>query len=89
MNATFNIKVTVDSNHVVTSFGSDRIENMETTLLAGILKIFGDVENKVKAQVAKYYGTDSKEPETEKPETAEQPQTPAQPESNENPTNEQ
>ena len=57
MNATFNIKVSIDSNRVTTSFGSEKIEDMNTTLLTSVLKVFGDVQNKVKAQVAKYYGT--------------------------------
>lgn len=56
MNATFNIKVTIDTNFVSTSFGSEKIEDMDTSLLASVLKVFGDVENKVKAQVSKFYG---------------------------------
>lgn len=56
MNATFNIKVEIDANNVSTSFGSDKIEDMDTTLLASVLKVFGDVNNRVKAQVAKFYG---------------------------------
>ena len=30
MNATFNIKVSIDSNNVTTSFGSEKIEDMDT-----------------------------------------------------------
>ena len=33
MNATFNIKVSIDTNNVTTSFGSEKIEDMDTTLL--------------------------------------------------------
>lgn len=61
MNATFNIKVSIDSNHVTTSFGSEKIEDMDTTLLASVLKVFGDVQNKVKSQVAKFYGVPAPE----------------------------
>lgn len=56
MNATFNIKVSIDSNNVTTSFGSEKIEDMDTTLLASVLKVFGDVQNRVKKQVAQFYG---------------------------------
>lgn len=61
MNATFNIKVSIDTNNVTTSFGSEKIEDMDTTLLASVLKVFGDVQNRVKKQVAQFYG--AKEPE--------------------------
>ncbi len=61
MNATFNIKVSIDSNHVTTSFGSEKIEDMDTTLLTSVLKAFGDVQNKVKSQVAKFYGVPAQE----------------------------
>ena len=56
MNATFNIKVSIDSNNVTTSFVSEKIEDMDTTLLASVLKVFGDVQNRVKQQVAQFYG---------------------------------
>ena len=56
MNATFKITVSIDSDIVSTSFGSEKIENMDTSLLASVLKVFGDVDNRVKAQVAKFYG---------------------------------
>ena len=56
MNATFNIKVEIDSCNVTTTFGSDKIEDMDTTLLAAVLKVFGDVSNRVKKQVAQFYG---------------------------------
>ena len=54
MKATFNFTVTIDSNNVTTHFGSDKIEDMDTTLLASLLKVFGDVQNKVKKQVAQF-----------------------------------
>lgn len=56
MIATFNIKVSIDTNNVTTSFGSEKIEDMDTTLLASVLKVFGDVQNRVKKQVAQFYG---------------------------------
>ena len=56
MKATFNIKVDIDSCNVTTSFGSEKIEDMDTTLLASVLKVFGDVSNRVKKQVAQFYG---------------------------------
>ena len=56
MNATFNIKVNIDSNNVSTSFSSEKNEDMDITLLTSVLKVFSDVQNRVKAQVAKYYG---------------------------------
>jgi len=56
MKATFNIKVEIDSTAVSTSFGSEKIEDMDTTLLASVLKVFGDVSNRVKKQVAQFYG---------------------------------
>ena len=55
MHATFNIKVNIDTDNVSTVFGSERIEDMDTTLLASVLKVFGDVQNKVRTQVAKFY----------------------------------
>ena len=64
MNATFNIKVSIDTNNVTTSFGSEKIEDMDTTLLASVLKVFGDVQNRVKKQVAQFYGA------KEQPESA-------------------
>lgn len=64
MNATFNIKVSIDSNNVSTSFGSEKIEDMDTTLLASVLKVFGDVNNRVKAQVAKFYGIQKEQENT-------------------------
>ncbi len=64
MNATFNIKVTIDNNNVTTGFGSEKIEDMDTTLLASVLKIFGDVQNRVKKQVVQFYGA------KEQPESA-------------------
>ena len=70
MNATFNIKVSIDSNHVTTSFGSEKIEDMDTTLLTSVLKVFGDVQNKVKSQVAKFYGVPAQErANTEEPDS--------------------
>ena len=56
MKAVFNIKVEIDSSNVTTSFGSDKIEDMDTTLLASVLKVFGDVSNRVKKNVAQFYG---------------------------------
>ena len=56
MKATFNIKVEIDSCNVMTSFGSEKTEDMDTTLLASVLKVFGDVSNRVKKQVAQFYG---------------------------------
>lgn len=56
MKATFNIKVQIDSNNTSTSFGAEKIEDMDTALLASVLKVFGDVSNRVKKQVAQYYG---------------------------------
>lgn len=56
MIATFNIKVQIDSNNASTSFGAEKIEDMDTALLASVLKVFGDVSNRVKKQVAQYYG---------------------------------
>lgn len=55
MKATFNFTVKIDTNNVTTLFGSDKIEDMDTSLLASLLKIFSDVQNKVKKQVAQYY----------------------------------
>ncbi len=63
MKATFNIKVEIDDNNVSTGFGSDKIENMDTTLLASVLKVFGDVQNRVKAQVTKFYGIQKEQPD--------------------------
>jgi len=56
MNATFNIKVSIDPNNVTTSFGTEKIDDMDTSLLASVLKVFSDMQNKLKAQVAKFYG---------------------------------
>lgn len=56
MNATFNIKVSIDTNNVTTSFGSDQIEDMDTTLLASILKVFSNLQDSLKKQVTKFYG---------------------------------
>lgn len=56
MKATFNIKVDIDSCNVTTSFDSEKIEDLDTTLLASVLKVFGDVSNRVKKQVAQFYG---------------------------------
>lgn len=56
MKAKFNIAVEIDDINVMTSFGSEKIENMDTTLLASVLKVFGDVQNRVKKQVAQFYG---------------------------------
>lgn len=56
MKATFNFTVDIDSNNVTTTFGSDKVEDMDTTLLVSILRVFGDVSNKVKKQVAQFYG---------------------------------
>ena len=67
MNATFNIKVSIDTNNVTTSFGSEKIEDMDTTLLASVLKVFGDVQNRVKKQVAQFY--DAKEQPESAPAT--------------------
>ena len=64
MNATFNIKVNIDSNNVSTSFSSEKNEDMDITLLTSVLKVFSDVQNRVKAQVAKYYGISKEQPET-------------------------
>ena len=61
MNATFNIKVSIDTNNVTTSFGSEKIEDMDTTLLASVLKVFGDVQNRVKKQVAQFLSAMRKE----------------------------
>lgn len=66
MNATFNIKVSIDNSHVTTSFGAKEIENLDTMLLAAVLKVFGDVQNKVKSQVAKFYQTEIADAEEEK-----------------------
>ena len=55
MNETFNIKVIIDSNHVTTSFSSENNKDMDIALLTSILKIFSDVQNKLKSQVTKYY----------------------------------
>lgn len=63
MNATFNIKVSIDSKNVTTSFGSEKIEDMDTTLLASVLKVFSDVQNRVKSQVTKFYGIQKEQPE--------------------------
>ena len=64
MNATFNIKVNIDSNNVSTSFSSEKNEDMDITLLTSVLKVFSDVQNRVKAQVSKYYGISKEQPET-------------------------
>lgn len=56
MKATFNIKVQIDSNNTSTCFGAEKIEDMDTALLTSVLKVFGDVSNRVKKQVAQYYG---------------------------------
>ena len=64
MKAKFNIAVEIDDINVMTSFGSEKIENMDTTLLASVLKVFGDVQNRVKKQVAQFYGA------KEQPESA-------------------
>lgn len=83
MNATFNIKVSIDTNNVTTSFGSEKIEDMDTTLLASVLKVFGDVQNRVKKQVAQFYG--AKEQQESAPATeGEQTNSPAQESQEEN-----
>jgi len=64
MNATFNIKVSIDSKNVSTSFGSEKIEDMDTNLLASVLKVFGDIQNRVKTQVVKFYGIQKQENNT-------------------------
>ena len=51
MKATFNIKVQIDSNNASTSFGAEKIEDMDTALLASVLKVFGDVSNRVKKDI--------------------------------------
>lgn len=73
MKATFNIKVDIDSCNVTTSFGSEKIEDMNTTLLAAVLKVFGDVSNRVKKQVSQFYGVQKGQDEnlTADEETAE------------------
>lgn len=84
MNATFNIKVSIDTNNVTTSFGSEKIEDMDTTLLASVLKVFGDVQNRVKKQVAQFYGA-KEQPESAQPATeGEQTSAPAQESQEEN-----
>lgn len=55
MNATFNIKVKIDTNNVTTVFGSEQIEDMDTTLLASILKVFSNLQDSLKKQVTKFY----------------------------------
>ncbi len=77
MIATFNIKVSIDTNNVTTSFGSEKIEDMDTTLLASVLKVFGDVQNRVKKQVAQFYG--AKEQPESAPATTEEEQAEAAP----------
>ena len=77
MIATFNIKVSIDTNNVTTSFGSEKIEDMDTTLLASVLKVFGDVQNRVKKQVAQFYG--AKEQPESVPATTEEEQAEAAP----------
>ena len=56
MTATFNITVNIEENMVTTCFGSERIENMDTTLLAAVLKEISNVENRIKTQLIKHYG---------------------------------
>ena len=34
----------------------EKVEDMDTTLMASVLKVFGDVQNKVRKQVAQFYG---------------------------------
>lgn len=63
MNATFNIKVSIDPNNVTTSFGTEKIDDMDTSLLASVLKVFSDMQNKLKAQVTKFYGITKEQPE--------------------------
>ena len=77
MNATFNIKVTIDNNNVTTAFGSEKIEDMDTTLLASVLKIFGDVQNRVRKQVAQFNGV-KEQPENSSATEGEQPSAAAQ-----------
>lgn len=55
MNAIFTIKVSIDPNNVTTSFGTEKIEDMDTTLFASVMKMFSDLQNKLKTQVAKFY----------------------------------
>lgn len=77
MNATFNIKVTIDNNNVTTAFGSEKIEDMDTTLLASVLKIFGDLQNRVRKQVAQFNGVKD-QPENSPAAEGEQPSAAAQ-----------
>lgn len=56
MNAKFNITVNIENNNVTTSLGSEKIDEMDTSLLTAVLKIFGDVQNRVKKQVTQFYG---------------------------------
>ncbi len=83
MNATFNIKVSIDTNNVTTSFGSEKIEDMDTTLLASVLKIFGDVQNRVKKQVTQFYAA-KEQPESAPATEGEQSSTTSQEPKDEN-----
>lgn len=56
MNATFDIRVSIETDKVTTCFCSERIEDMDTQLLTAVLKVFGDVKNRVKKQVAQFFG---------------------------------
>lgn len=84
MNATFNIKVSIDTNNVTTSFGSEKIEDMDTTLLASVLKVFGDVQNRVKKQVAQFYGAKEQPESTPATEGEQTSNAPAQESQEEN-----
>ena len=54
MNATFNITVSIEDDMVTTTFGSEKIEKMNTSLLTSVLKEISNVENRIKTQVMKY-----------------------------------
>lgn len=54
MNAEFFIKVKIEDGKVNTTFHSEKNDDIDISLLSGILKVFMDTQNKVKTQVAKH-----------------------------------
>lgn len=56
MNATFDIKVNITSDNVTTGINCDKMEDMDPTMVSTVMKMFVDLQNRIRTQMMKFYG---------------------------------
>lgn len=55
MKAEFDIKVNITSENVTTGINCEKMEDMDPTMVTTIMKMFVDLQNRIRTQMMKFY----------------------------------